>query len=154
MRNALIFANFLWSYTNYMLYSECRIVISRIIMLDRKIFTNQCRTSQNQQCVHITPARLGSQEPKHRILSTTPQNMVGIAKSQALKSQIFRKEVDDLKVYAVKLYTTEQERSLAPGEKKSHCAKFARTRLMHTMQRQADVFLWHTTHWPDMEKEV
>jgi len=64
------------------------------------------------------PARLGSQEPKHRILLTTPQNMVGIAKSQVLKSQIFRKEVDDLKVYTVKLYTTEQERSLMPGEKK------------------------------------
>jgi hypothetical protein len=67
---------------------------------------------------HITPAKLGSQEPGHIITSTTPQNMVGIAKSQALKNQILRKEVDDLKAYAVNLYTTEQERSLAPGEKK------------------------------------
>jgi hypothetical protein len=33
--------------------------------------------------------------------------MVGIAKSQALKKQILRKEVDDLKAYAVGLYTTE-----------------------------------------------
>ena len=61
---------------------------------------------------HITPAKSESQEP--RTLSTTLQNMVGIAKSQALKKQILRKEVDDLKAYAVKLYTTEQERSLAP----------------------------------------
>lgn len=43
--------------------------------------------------------------------------MVGIAKSQALKKQILRKEVDNLKAYVVKLYTTEQERSFVSGEK-------------------------------------
>ena len=40
------------------------------------------------------------------------------AKSQELKSQIYRKEVDDLKAYASKLYAEEQQRSLAAGEKK------------------------------------
>lgn len=44
--------------------------------------------------------------------------MVGLAKSQALKNQILRKEVDNLKAYIVKLYTTEQEKLLAPREKK------------------------------------
>jgi hypothetical protein len=43
--------------------------------------------------------------------------MVGIAKSQALKKRILRKEVDDLKAYCVKLYAAEQERLLTPGEK-------------------------------------
>jgi hypothetical protein len=44
--------------------------------------------------------------------------MVGLAKSQSLKKQILRDEVDNLKAYAVKCYTTEQERTLAPGEKR------------------------------------
>jgi Tc5 transposase DNA-binding domain len=44
--------------------------------------------------------------------------MVNKAKSQELRKQIHRKEVDDLKAYAAKLYTEEQSRSLAPGEKK------------------------------------
>jgi hypothetical protein len=43
--------------------------------------------------------------------------MVGVAKSQALRRQIFRKEVDDLKAYAVRLYKEEQGWPLAPGEK-------------------------------------
>jgi hypothetical protein len=43
--------------------------------------------------------------------------MVGVAKSQALQRQIFRKEVDDLKAYAVRLYKEEQGQPLAPGEK-------------------------------------
>jgi hypothetical protein len=48
--------------------------------------------------------------------------MVNKAKSQELKKQIFRKEVDDLKTYAAKIYVKEQERSLAAGErKKSTC---------------------------------
>ena len=45
--------------------------------------------------------------------------MVNKAKSQELKSQIHRKEVDDLKAYAVKIYLEEQQQSLATGEKKS-----------------------------------
>jgi hypothetical protein len=44
--------------------------------------------------------------------------MVNKAKSQELKKQILRKEVDDLKAYAASIYVEEQEKSLAPGEKK------------------------------------
>ncbi|KAF8227782.1 hypothetical protein L208DRAFT_1044378, partial [Tricholoma matsutake] len=44
--------------------------------------------------------------------------MVNKVKSQELKNQINRKEVDDLKAYASKTYAEEQQRSLAPGEKK------------------------------------
>jgi hypothetical protein len=44
--------------------------------------------------------------------------MVGIAKSQALKRQTFRKEVDNLKAHAVELYKAEEERILALGQKK------------------------------------
>jgi hypothetical protein len=44
--------------------------------------------------------------------------MVNKAKSQELKKQIHRKEVDGLKAHAAKLYAKEQARSLAPGEKK------------------------------------
>jgi hypothetical protein len=40
------------------------------------------------------------------------------AKSQELKNQLNRKEVDDLKSLASKLYVEEQHRSLADGEKK------------------------------------
>ena len=63
---------------------------------------------------HITPSKFESQEP----VPCQLQNMVGIAKSQMLKKQILRKEVDDLKAYAVMCYNTEQERKLEPGEKK------------------------------------
>jgi hypothetical protein len=44
--------------------------------------------------------------------------MVNKAKSQELKKQILRKEVNDLKAYAATIYVEEQERLLAPGEKK------------------------------------
>jgi hypothetical protein len=44
--------------------------------------------------------------------------MVGIAKSQALKRQILRNEVDDLKTYAVGLHAAEHKRLLKPGEKR------------------------------------
>jgi len=44
--------------------------------------------------------------------------MVNKVKSQELKNQINRKEVDDLKAYASKTYAEEQQRSLVPGEKK------------------------------------
>jgi hypothetical protein len=47
--------------------------------------------------------------------------MVNKAKSQELKSQIHRKEVDDLKAYAMKIYLEEQQQSLATGEKKLLC---------------------------------
>jgi len=40
------------------------------------------------------------------------------AKSQELKNQILRQEVDDLKVHAVKIYLEEQDKSFPPGEKK------------------------------------
>jgi len=41
--------------------------------------------------------------------------MVNKPKSQALKRQIWRKEVDDLKAYAAKIYAIEQENiELAP----------------------------------------
>ena len=69
--------------------------------------------------------------------------MVGHAKSQALKRQILRKEVDDLKEYAVNSHQ---------GRRKSHCARSAKTHPMHTSKRQADVFHLHTKHWPAMEK--
>ena len=52
--------------------------------------------------------------------------MVGLAKSQALKRQILRKEVDDLKAYAAKLYNTEQERLLMPGEKKKSLSQICK----------------------------
>jgi hypothetical protein len=65
---------------------------------------------------HITPAKLGTWEQGHRC--TAYQNMVGIAKSQALKQQTLRKEADDLKAHAVGLYRDEEEQILAPGEKK------------------------------------
>ena len=44
--------------------------------------------------------------------------MVGVAKSQALKTQILRKEADDLKAHAVGLYAAEDRRTLEPGQKK------------------------------------
>ncbi|KAF8235451.1 hypothetical protein L208DRAFT_1032816, partial [Tricholoma matsutake] len=44
--------------------------------------------------------------------------MVNKAKSQELKNQFNRKEVDDLKASASKTYAEEQQRSLTPGEKK------------------------------------
>jgi hypothetical protein len=44
--------------------------------------------------------------------------MVNKARSLKLKEQIHRKEVDDLKAHAAKLYMAEQERLLAPREKK------------------------------------
>jgi hypothetical protein len=44
--------------------------------------------------------------------------MVNKAKSHELKKQILRKEVDDLKAYAASIYVEEQERLLAPEEKK------------------------------------
>jgi len=40
------------------------------------------------------------------------------AKSQELRNQINRKESDDLKAHAAKIYAAEQQRLLAPGEKK------------------------------------
>jgi hypothetical protein len=48
------------------------------------------------------------------------------AKSQELKNQINRKEVDDLKAYATKIYITEQQRSLVPGEKKKSLRQICR----------------------------
>ena len=44
--------------------------------------------------------------------------MVGVAKSQALKKQILRKEADDLKAHAVGLYAAEDRRILESGQKK------------------------------------
>jgi hypothetical protein len=48
------------------------------------------------------------------------------AKSQELKKQINRKEVDDLKAYATKIYITEQQRPLAIGEKKKSSRQICR----------------------------
>jgi hypothetical protein len=47
-----------------------------------------------------------------------PHVMVNKTKSQELKKQNLRKEVDDLNAYAAGIYVKEQERSLASGEKK------------------------------------
>ena len=44
--------------------------------------------------------------------------MVNKARSNKFKKQNLRKEVDDLKAYAAGLYVAEQQRLLAPGEKK------------------------------------
>jgi hypothetical protein len=44
--------------------------------------------------------------------------MVGVAKSQALKKQILRKEADDLKAHAVSLLAAENGRFLEPGQKR------------------------------------
>ncbi|KAH9048714.1 hypothetical protein EDB84DRAFT_1247756, partial [Lactarius hengduanensis] len=72
--------------------------------------------------------------------------MVGIAKSQALKRQIYRKEADNLKAYAVKLYTTEQERPLAQGEKRKSlrqiCKDVSDAHFAETGQR---ILLAHNT---------
>ena len=64
-------------------------------------------------------AKLGSQEQNAGSCTgyCRQQNMVGIAKSQALKRQIQRKEADDLRAYAVEIYTTEQEKLLTQGKK-------------------------------------
>ena len=69
---------------------------------------------ESRHVSHVTPAKFGSLERKLTVYS----HMVGLAKSQALKNQILRKEVDDLKAHAVALYTAEEQRALAPGEKK------------------------------------
>jgi hypothetical protein len=58
--------------------------------------------------------------------SSTLRTMGNKAKSQKLKNQINRKEVDDLKAYATKIYITEQQRSLAPGEKKQSSRQICR----------------------------
>jgi hypothetical protein len=52
---------------------------------------------------------LGIPKWKHEtnIFSSTLYTMVNKAKSQELRKQILRKEVDDLKAYAAKLYTEE-----------------------------------------------
>jgi hypothetical protein len=44
--------------------------------------------------------------------------MVGKSKSQALRNQLHREEIDNLKARAASLYIAEQHRSLAPREKK------------------------------------
>ncbi len=67
MGNALIFANFLWPYTNYVLCSELQIVNSKIAMRDCRVQYPQKNAEQvkiSAPYSHVTPARLGSQEPK------------------------------------------------------------------------------------------
>jgi len=72
--------------------------------------------------------------------------MVGYAKSQALKRQILRKEVDYLKEYAVKLYTTEQDRLLTPGEKKKSLHKICKdTSDAHFAETGQRILLAHNT---------
>jgi len=72
--------------------------------------------------------------------------MVNKAKSQELKKQILRKEVDDLKSYAAKIYVEEQERSLAAGERKKStrqiCQDASDTHFAATGRR---IPLHHTT---------
>jgi hypothetical protein len=67
------------------------------------------------------PIQLGSLRPragKDNYLLHILHAMVNKARSQALKKQILRKEVDDLKTYAARLYNAEQVKSLAPEERK------------------------------------
>ena len=54
----------------------------------------------------------------YRVTAVDYENMVGVAKSQALKKQILRKEADDLKAHAVGFYAAEDRRILEPGQKK------------------------------------
>jgi hypothetical protein len=73
---------------------------------------------QNQASREVT-SRLPNGEWKIRRIQVILQHtMVNKAKSQELKKQILRQEVDVLKAYAVKIYLEEQHRSLPPGEKK------------------------------------
>lgn len=51
-------------------------------------------------------------------LTSTPHTMVNKARSNHVKRQILRKEVDNLKAHAAELFVAEQQRQLAPGEKK------------------------------------
>jgi hypothetical protein len=69
--------------------------------------------------LHQVTSRLPNLE-RSPPLATTPFGgaMVGKPKTQALKSQLRRENIDNLKACAAKLYIAEQQRSLASGEKK------------------------------------
>ena len=72
--------------------------------------------------------------------------MVGVAKSQALKRQIVRKEVDDLKAYAVKLYNAEQDRLLTQGEKRKSLCQICKEELdAHFAETGQHIPLAHNT---------
>ena len=72
--------------------------------------------------------------------------MVGLAKSQALKKQILRKEVDDLKAYAVKVNTTKQKKSLTPGKKKKSLHQICKNVLdAHFAETGQRIHLAHNT---------
>jgi hypothetical protein len=70
--------------------------------------------------------------------------MVNKPRSQALSRQIWRKEVDDLKAYATKLYMTEQEKP--PGEKKkSACQICKEASDTHYAETKRRILLAHNT---------
>ncbi|KAF8261092.1 hypothetical protein EI94DRAFT_1667458, partial [Lactarius quietus] len=72
--------------------------------------------------------------------------MVGVAKSQALKKQILRKEVDNLKAHAVELYAAEEEWALTPGEKKQSLRQICKdTSDAHFAETGQHITLAHNT---------
>jgi hypothetical protein len=76
--------------------------------------------------------------------------MVSIAKSQALKRQILRNKVDDLKTYSVGLHAAEHKRLLKPGEKRKSlrqiCKEASDSHFEETGQRiplAHNTLAWH-----------